>query len=384
MEQQMNSNPLYELRVLSGEQRGAASSVRAGDTLRLGQDWANDVVLQQAGRSVATLFFREDGALLLKADDAGCSVGEEALPEGGESTVQLYKPFSVGDVQLAIGCVGAPQWASLFAENNAAHPASMAVSAGKEAEAAEVETRSDISPSFMEHLRSRGGWVKRLAAGGAGLVGISACALTLAWAMGPASLSPSERTGYLRQTLAHLGFGALDVDYRNGQLVIVGHLGTQAQKVKLEQALEGQNPVPRLAVWIDEQVAASVADVYRLNGISADVKPGAPGVVHVHTKEGNLEKLKQVQARARRDVPGLNQIVSDNDAPVVAARPEATTADPGKRIAAIVPGDPAYVVTADGTRYFEGAMLPTGHRILAIMADRVQIERDGSSSTLNF
>ena len=53
-------------------------------------------------------------------------------------------------------------------------------------------------------------------------------------------------------------------------------------------------------------------------------------------------------------------------------------------MAAIVPGDPAYVVTADGTRYFEGAMLPTGHRILAILSDRVQIERDGAASTLNF
>ena len=45
---------------------------------------------------------------------------------------------------------------------------------------------------------------------------------------------------------------------------------------------------------------------------------------------------------------------------------------------------PGWVRTADGTRYFEGAMLPTGHRILAILSDRVQIERDGVASTLNF
>ena len=66
------------------------------------------------------------------------------------------------------------------------------------------------------------------------------------------------------------------------------------------------------------------------------------------------------------------------------ARAEATVSDPGKRVAAVVPGDPGYVVTVDGTRYFEGAMLPTGHRILAILSDRVQIERDGATSTLNF
>ena len=29
-------------------------------------------------------------------------------------------------------------------------------------------------------------------------------------------------------------------------------------------------------------------------------------------------------------------------------------------------------------------MLPTGHRILSILSDRVQIERDGVPGTLNF
>ena len=51
---------------------------------------------------------------------------------------------------------------------------------------------------------------------------------------------------------------------------------------------------------------------------------------------------------------------------------------------AIVPGDPAYVVTADGTRYFTGAVLPTGHRIQAIQANLVQLERDGQISQLTF
>jgi type III secretion protein D len=59
-------------------------------------------------------------------------------------------------------------------------------------------------------------------------------------------------------------------------------------------------------------------------------------------------------------------------------------ADPGKRIASLVPGDTAYLVTADGARYFVGSMLPSGHRITAIGAQSVTLEHDGRESSLNF
>ena len=52
-------------------------------------------------------------------------------------------------------------------------------------------------------------------------------------------------------------------------------------------------------------------------------------------------------------------------------------------IASVVPGNPAYLVTADGARYFVGAMLPTGHRITAISGQRVWLERNGEKTALN-
>ena len=361
----MKPNLLYELRVLNGEQRGATSAVRPGDTLRIGRDWSNDVVLQDAGDSAARLLLRDDGSLALQADGGDCAVEGTAVPAGQPTDIGLYTPFTVGDTDMAVGRIGASQWGTLFDDEPAA-----------EAPVAEPA----LAPVAA---RRRGGAVQRLLAGGAALVALSAGALTLAWAMGPGALTPGEQVQHLRQTLAHLGFGMLDAEHRDGQLIVTGHLDTQAQRTRLEQALAGQTPA-RVAVWVNEQVTASVGDVYRLNGITADVKSGGPGVVHVQTKEADHAKLARVQALARRDVPGLSQLVAANDAPPAPPRPEAVITDPGKRVAAIVPGDPAYVVTADGTRYFEGAMLPTGHRILAILSDRVQIERDGAASTLNF
>ena len=367
----MKPTLLYELRVLSGEQRGATSAVRPGDTLRIGRDWSNDVVLQDAGDSAARLRLQGDGALALDVEGGDCSVDGTALAAGQPAAIALYTPFTVGDTRMAVGRVGAPQWAALFgdAAEAAAEPAEQAPT---------PEPAAAPAPAWR-----RGGLVQRLLTGGAALVAVSAGALTLAWAMGPGALPPAEQVQHLRQTLAHLGFGMLDAEHRDGQLIVTGHLDTQTQRSRLEQALAGQSPA-RVAVWVNEQVAAGVADVYRLNGVSAEVKSGGPGVVHVQTREADAAKLARVQALARRDVPGLAQLVAANDAPPAPPRPEAAITDPGKRVAAIVPGEPAYVVTADGTRYFEGAMLPTGHRILAILSDRVQIERDGEASTLNF
>ena len=58
--------------------------------------------------------------------------------------------------------------------------------------------------------------------------------------------------------------------------------------------------------------------------------------------------------------------------------------DPGKRIASLVPGEPAYLVTADGSRYFVGALLPSGHRVTQIAKGSLTLELNGQQLILNF
>jgi type III secretion protein D len=83
-------------------------------------------------------------------------------------------------------------------------------------------------------------------------------------------------------------------------------------------------------------------------------------------------------------VRGLQKLVVANKAPPAPPPPPPPVVDdPGKRIASVVPGNPAYIVTADGARYFVGAMLPSGHRITAIDGQRVSVERNGETATLN-
>jgi type III secretion protein D len=392
--QDMNSAPAYELRVLSGQQRGATSAVCLGDALRIGRDWSSDVVLQQADDSAALLTMDANGQLTLNADTGLCLInGGTQLQAGEDTALAPYTSFTVGGVTMAVGRVGASQWAALFdnAEADAAADTETSTDALTETSTDALADASTETPAeepakaglaaiwFVRRLN----WMQRFLLGGAALVSASVGMLTLAWAMNPANLSLPERATHLRQTLAHAGFSTLNVEIRDNELLITGHLNTLAQRSQLEQSLVKQTPA-RLAVWVNDQVTASVGDVYRLNGISAEVHSSGPGVVHVKTHEANIAALDKVQSVALRDVPGLVKLVPVNDPPPAGPPTEATLNDPGKRLAAIVPGDPAYVVTVDNTRYFEGAMLPTGHRIVSILSDHIQIERDGVVSELRF
>lgn len=91
----MNTETLYELRVLSGEQRGASSVIQPGQTLRIGQDWINEVVLQKA-EGVAVLSFSSTGTLVLQVEQGGGAVAHRMLEAGSRAELDLYEPFTVG------------------------------------------------------------------------------------------------------------------------------------------------------------------------------------------------------------------------------------------------------------------------------------------------
>ena len=50
----------------------------------------------------------------------------------------------------------------------------------------------------------------------------------------------------------------------------------------------------------------------------------------------------------------------------------------------VVDGNPAYLMTYDQSKYYIGAVLPTGHKIVDISKQQVTIEKEGVLTTLNF
>ena len=165
----------------------------------------------------------------------------------------------------------------------------------------------------------------------------------------------------------------------DGRLELHGRLATLAQRARLDDWLTARQFTPAVDVQIDEAITREVTEVFRVNGIATQAMAAGPGRVVAEVSERDRERL----ARAE-DVVGLEKLTVRNTATPLPPAAPALVDDPGKRIASLVPGDPAYVVTADGARYFVGALLPSGHRITEVAQQRVTLERDGQQSTLNF
>jgi type III secretion protein D len=169
-----------------------------------------------------------------------------------------------------------------------------------------------------------------------------------------------------------------------GRIELRGRLATLAERSRLDAWLASRQLNPVINVHVDEGVARDVTDVFRVNGVAVQARAEGAGHIVAEAAERDADRLARAAEVVRRDVRGLDKLAVVNKAQPAKPPTPPVVDDPGKRIASLVPGDPAYIVTADGARYFIGSMLPTGHRVKDIEPQRVTLERDGSQTTLNF
>lgn len=357
----MNPTPAFELRVLDGAQRGASTLVASGVALSISGAWNSDIVLRSAGLADSGVEFVLDGdAVSVLARQGRVRVGGAPVAVGSRVRVPLYTPIEIGDTAVALGELGANGWAPLF-------------------------ERAGSEPAPAPAGAARRPWPRWLVRGGGAVVAVSLSMLALAVVVAPAPPKPEARAARAQALLHSSGFNAVSVKAgEGGELVVSGYLDTEAQRARAEQVLVADGIRARLAVWVNENLATAVREVYRLHGVSAETLATGPGVVQVQTHAADIAALQQVQATARRDVAGLSQIVATNQPPAAGPSAVPRVDDPGKRVAGIVGGEAAHVVTVDGTRYFIGALLPTGHRITSINDREVKLEREGERSVLAF
>ncbi len=266
--------------------------------------------------------------------------------------------MTLAGTPLAVGPRGSAGWAPLFGGTDMAPPA--------------------VAPPRP------GRWGRWLVTGGAAVVAASLSMWALAVVITPAPPSLEQRAQRAEALLRSAGFIAVTVGVQEGQVVVDGYLDTDAQRTRAEQMLAGQGLLPQMRVWVNQIVTRAVQDVYRVNGVQAEVQAIGPGAMRVRTALTDPAPLQQIEQKVRRDVHGLTRLEAHNAPPPPQPSPIPALDNPGKRVASIVAGALPYVVTADGTRYFVGAMLPTGHRILGIDGSRVDLEREGQTSALVF
>jgi hypothetical protein len=138
------------------------------------------------------------------------------------------------------------------------------------------------------------------------------------------------------------------------------------------------------ATTSSSDLAAGAVEVFRLHGIAAKASWTDEGELLLHTRERDAARVEAAAAAARRDVPRLPALRVDNQPPAVAqAASTPPPDDPAKRLVAVIDSsDSPYFITADGSRYFNGALLPSGHRVVEIAERAVVVERDGQRTRL--
>lgn len=353
----------HELRVLAGEQRGARMEVQPGRRYRIGPDRGDDVRL--LGSSTSAEFVLEGEQVQWQLLAGELQLGGETLQPGEVSRAPALTPVRLGGEAapaLAVGPLAHAGWAALF-EHGGEPPA---------------------PPPAPAAPRAPSRWTHRLVVAGAALAAASLSMLALAVVIAPEPPTLAQRAQRAEAQLRSAGLTGVTVAAEEGRLVVDGYLHTDAERTRAEQLLATQGLQPLMRAWVNDTVVKAVQDVYRVHGVMAQVQGVGPGIVRVDTALTDPTPLHAIERTVRRDVTGLVRLDTHNQPPPHVPSPVPALADEGKRVASVVAGSEPYVVTADGTRYFVGALLPTGHRILAITGSRVELEREGQASALVF
>ncbi len=373
-------SPTYQLQVLNGEQAGAQAPLAEGQACTVSGTLDCDVVLRGEAQSGRLRLQVQDGRLQLQVLQGQVLVGDDTLQAGQHSSVALDCPLQLGQTRLAVVALGgadaAPEAADANTGAEAQPPTDTPIGASVEPTATPTE-RPAPRPAHSP-------WPRRVFSAGAALAAVSMGVLAFAYSALPGTPTPEQQARRAEALLHGAGWPKLSVRVQGQALQVDGYLETQAQRSRAEQLLTAEGLTARWQVWVNEQLALAVQDVFRVHGLNARAETTGPGAVRVHTTTADPAVLDGVRSSARRDVPGLAQldIVNTPAPPSGGATP--VIDEPGKRLASIVPGEPPYVVTADGTRYFEGALLPTGHRIHRIEQHQVVLELQGVHTPLLF
>jgi type III secretion protein D len=374
-----------ELRVLEGPQAGARAPLAGTCVLAVADaatedDEADLLLHDDSGPGARVRIAAAGGHALLEVLAGTVELGGETLETGRVAPWPPRTPLRLGATLVSFGPAGR-------ADDDVAASTDPATAAQVAAEAQAAIAHAEL-PAVVRRRRPGAAWLLPLGLL-ATLGGLAVLTLALVHGAGGGTAQAAVKPPSLAEALQRSEFASLAVAWDSaGRPELRGRLATLAERARLEvwlaqQPAASKQPV-QVQVQVDEGLARDVTDTFRLNGVAVQARVQGPGEVAVEASEPDAPHLARAEEVVRRDVRGLARLSVVNRAKPVPPPAPPVPDDPGKRIASVVPGDPAYLVTADGARYFVGAMLPTGHRITRIDGQRVTLERSGEESTLNF
>lgn len=379
-EQAALESPRLILRVLVGRNQGAQHSLPPDRRVSIGHAYDNDIVLRNAETRGLALEVTPHGRLaVLKVVAGEIVVLGRKMVAGERVTLEPYVPVRMPGITFAIGEDDETRWAT--ATELAAHDPAIVIAQSETAPRTNVGERIELR---TQPIRSRFG---------AGLLSptslLLAAALVLAVAVGtlvgtsllaPAGPAPQE----LRSELAAQGFRNLAVEQAaNGTgLAVVGLVADEKQLLRLRDWMQAHHPGIAIGVTTLASAAEAADNLLAAHNVDAVVKPSGAGGLLIETEFLPRDRQAELEGLLRRDLPRVASFTFTSSAQLGESDLAYFFNAPGYGAASFVAGDPGFIVTADGTRWFEGAVLPTGHTIIDISGNSVTVDREGQRDTL--
>lgn len=365
------------LRVLSGRLAGTEKALPETGAVSIGHQFWHDVVV----RDPATKGIAVDLALDGEAAKATVLEGEaevlgRAVPAGETVIVPPYVPLTIGGVALAWGERDSARWTDATGLVAVAPtPPEMPPSAREHALAVAGRASEGLGSIF-----TRGRMVAIAAV--AGVLVVATATMPVVDALNLRG-TPEAR---VERAMSDAGLPGLDAhrDTGTGAVTVNGVVVNEAARKKAVAAMTDTGVPGSVAVLTSADLARSVADVARLHGIQAVAKPTGRTTIELRTVPMEPDAQAKLAQAVRGDVRGVTRLSLRDDLPPVELVPLKTIQDATKKVATVVGGDPGFIQTVDGARYFPGAVMPSGHRLVAIQGNMAIFEKGGRETRVAF
>jgi len=363
------------LKVLSGRLAGKAFPLDGRERLSIGHGLANDVVLRGSGtRNCAVELELNPDTATLRVVEGQAELLGRTLDAGEQAVLPSYLPFRIGEFLVAHGAPVSPRWDD--AEAIADAPRGTPV--GPLQAPRIVDRLMDNARAWLAGIDRRA--IRILLA--IGCIGL----LTIAAAEPLRDILTTGRIDTARQlqrTLRHAGFaGVTASETGDGGIAVSGVVRDEEELGRLRAlALQWGD-----GVIVDAQTGAALAaaatEILQARGVAAHVTAASPGALVVSAGYMPADRQDQLRGELRKDLPAVERVAFRIDDSLDASPLQAFFAQSGAGLATVVT-DPPHIVTADGSRWFPGATLPTGHHLLSVTPTAILLEKDGRVEQIN-
>lgn len=226
------------------------------------------------------------------------------------------------------------------------------------------------------------------------LVSTGVLFVTAALAIGAMdNLRPSTKSNValLEQSIVSPQLAGVIVKERDGTIHLSGFVATAADRQLLQDrvAPHAANMKIENNVEMGADVASRVKESFRINGISATAQYVQHGKIVAEVKAVDVPNATAAKDNVLKDIRtlrGIEVIAIKGSEPLPETPPciNPSTNREALRLQYVVSDAPAYMKTADGTKYYVEGQLPTGHAIKRITDEQVFLDCGGVASVVTF